>query len=86
MAQNGWNLGIGELLAGDAAADADAAEAELLHRVFELLGGEVGMLQRHRGEGDEAVGAGGAELRQRLVLDLDQLGRRVARRRDTSTG
>ena len=36
------------------------------------------MLQRRRREGDEAVGAGGAELHQRLVLDLDQLGRGVA--------
>ena len=49
-------FGIGQFLAGDAAADADAAEAELLDRVFDLLRGEVGMLQRRGREGDEAVG------------------------------
>ena len=84
LAQKGWNFGSAELLAGDAAADADAAEAELLHRMLDLLGGELGMLQGRRREGDEAVGAGGAELDQRLVLDPDQLGRLVACRRDTS--
>ena len=36
------------------------------------------MLQGRRREGDEAVGVGGAELDQRLVLDPDQLGRDVA--------
>ena len=73
-------LRVGQLLAVDAAADADAAQAELLDAVLELLGGEVGMLQRHRREGDEAVGIGGAELGQLLVLDLDQLApRRRAR-------
>ena len=36
------------------------------------------MLQRRGREGDEAVGVGRAELGQRLVLDLDQLGRGVA--------
>ena len=70
--------GIGQFLAGDAAAHADAAEAQLLDRMLDLLGGELGMLQRRRREGDEAVGVGRAELDQRLVLDLDQLGRDVA--------
>ena len=46
--------------------------------MFDLLRGEVGMLQRGGREGDEAVGIGGAELDQRLVLDLDQLGGGVA--------
>ena len=49
-----------------------------LHRVFDLLGGEFGILQRGGGEGDEAIGVGGAELHQCLVLHLDQLGRGVA--------
>ena len=70
-------LRIGQLEAGDAAADADAAEAELLHRMLDLLGGQLGMLQRRRGEADEAVGLLGAELDQRLVLEADQLGRLV---------
>ena len=74
----GMEARVGQLLAGDAAADADAAEAELLDRVLDLLGGQLGMLQRGGREGDEAVGIGGAELDQRLVLDLDQLGRDVA--------
>ena len=70
--------GIGQFLAGHAAAHADAAEAELLHSVLDLLGGELGMLQRGGREGDETVGIGRAEFDQRLVLHLDQLGRRVA--------
>ena len=78
MAQNGWNFGIGEFLAGDAAADADAAEAELLDRVLDLLRGEIGILQGGGRERDEAIRVGGAELDQRLVLDPDQLGRGVA--------
>ena len=69
---------VGEFLAGDAAADADAAKAEVLDRVFDLFRGEFGMLQRRRREGDEALGVGGAEFDQRLVLDLYQLGRGVA--------
>ena len=69
---------IGEVLAGDAAGDADAAEAEILDRMLDLLGGEIGVLQRRRREGDEAVGMAGAELDQLLVLDPDQLGRGVA--------
>jgi hypothetical protein len=71
-------LGIGQFLAGDAAADADAAEAELLDRVFDLFRGKIRMLQCRRREADEAVGVGRAELDQSLVLDLDQLGRDVA--------
>ena len=69
---------IGQLLVADAAADTDAAEAELLDGVLDLLGGELGMLQGRRREGDEAVGIGGTELDQGLVLHLDQLGRDVA--------
>ena len=79
-------FGIGQFLAGDAAGDADAAEAERLDRVFDLLRGEIGILQRRGREGDEAVGAGGAELHQRLVLHLDQLRPPRRARRDTSTG
>ena len=75
---------VGQFLAGDAAGDADAAEAEVLDRVLELLGGEVGILQRRRRKGDEAVGMAGAELDQRFVLDADQLGRRHRARRGTS--
>ena len=70
--------GIGEFLAGDAAGDADAAEAECFDGVFNLLRGEIGVLQGGGGEGDEAVGVGGAEFHQRFVLDLYQFGGDVA--------
>src|SRR5258707_14939255 len=46
--------GIGQFLAGDAAADADTAKAELLDRVFDLFRGEIRMLQGSGREGDEA--------------------------------
>jgi len=64
---------IGEVLAGDTAGDADAAEAHVLDRVLDLLRGKVGELQRGGREGDEAVLVAGAELDQRFVLHLDQL-------------
>src|SRR5262249_53325141 len=67
-------LRIRELLPFDAAADAGAAQAELLHGVLELLRGEIGMLQRHRGERDESVGLLGDDLGELVVLQLDQLG------------
>jgi hypothetical protein len=70
--------GIRQLLAGDAAADADATEAQLLDGILDLLGGKLGMLQGGGREGHETVGVGGAELDQRLVLHLDQLSRDVA--------
>ena len=62
LGPEGVEAGVGQFLAGDAAADADAAEAERLDRVFDLLGCQLGMLQRRGREGDEAVGAGGAEF------------------------
>src|SRR5260221_5514905 len=46
-------LGVGQLEAGDAAADTNAAEAKLLDRVLDLFGRELGMLQRRRRESDE---------------------------------
>jgi hypothetical protein len=70
--------GIGQFLAGDAAADADSAKAEFLDRVFDLFRGEIGMLQGSGREGDEAFRVRRAEFDQRLVLDLDQLSRGVA--------
>ena len=73
FAQNGSNLGRRQFLAVDAGADRHAAQAEPLHAVFELLGREIGMLQRHRREADESIRVGGAERRQLLVLALDQL-------------
>jgi hypothetical protein len=74
-------LGIAQLQAVDAAAEAGAAQAVFLHALLELLDGEVRMLQRHRREGDEPVGLRRADLRERLVLDLDELARDVPVRR-----
>ena len=73
-------LRVGQFLPGDAAADREAAQPQSLDRMFELLDGELGMLQGHRCEGDKAVRRRGAELGQLFVLDADQLGRRVALR------
>ncbi len=74
LGPEGMEPGIGQFIAGHAAPDADAAEAELPDGVFDLFRGEVGVLQRGRSESDEAVGIGGAELGKRFVLDLDQRG------------
>ncbi len=73
-------LRIGELDAVDAPADRDTAQTELLDAVLDLLDREIGVLQRHRGEGDETIGLGGAQLRELLVLHLDERLRDVALR------
>src|SRR5205823_3192852 len=71
-------LRIADLRAVDAPADTGAAQPVLLDALLELLGGEVGVLERHRREGDEALGVRGARLGELLVLDLDDLPRQVA--------
>src|SRR5438477_2768578 len=55
-------FGVGQFLAGDAAGNPDAAEAEVLDRMLDLLRGEVGMLDGSGRKGDKAVGMTGAEL------------------------
>src|SRR5215475_2407293 len=65
-------LRVGELLAGDAAGDADATKAERLDRLLDLCGGEVGILQCRGRKGNEPIGLRGAKLDQGLVLDPDQ--------------
>ena len=84
LAQNGSNLGDGQLLAVDVSTDSGAAQPQLLDAFFQLLGREVGMLQRHRCEGHKPLRMGGAQLRQFLVLDLDQLARHVSLQARTS--
>src|SRR5262249_6514162 len=64
----GMELRIADLLAVDAAADGGAAQPVLLDAFLELLGGQVGMLEGHAGEGYEAVGMSGARRRELLVL------------------
>ena len=78
MAHTGWNLGFGEVFAQHAAADGGAAQALLLHGILELLHGEIGILKGERSEGGEAVRLCGAQLRQLLILHLDDLGGGVA--------
>src|SRR5437870_12579650 len=71
-------LWVAELLAVDAAADANAAQPVVLDGFSELLGSKIGVLQRHRGEGDETVGMRGASPSELLVLDLDDGASEVA--------
>ena len=66
-------LRVRQLHAVDAAGDRHAAQAQLLDAVFELLHGQIGMLHRDGGEGDEAVRMRCDELGEFLVLQLDQL-------------
>ena len=56
-------------------ASRDAAKAELLHRIFDLLGGQIGVLQRGGGERLEAVGAGD-RLHSRRHHGVRTVGRR----------
>src|SRR5262249_56810228 len=51
-------LGLGKALAQHAAADGGAAQALLLHRGLQLLERGLGILQRERREGADAVGLG----------------------------
>src|SRR4051794_5711693 len=71
-------FGIREFLSGDAAADRGAAQPLFFHRGFELLDGEIGELQRQRGESGEPVGFRRAEFGELFVLYPDDLGGQVA--------
>ena len=55
------------------AADRSAAQAEIADRVLELRGGEIGKLQRHGAERDEAVRMLLAPRGQRLVVHAHDL-------------
>ena len=57
----------------------------LLHRGLELLHRQVGVLQTERGKSGEAVRPRGADFRQLLVVDLDDLSSYVAILGDTRT-
>ena len=69
-----------QILAVDMAANRRAAQAKALHRVLQLLGGEIGMLQCDRGKGDEAIGMRRHPFRQPLVLRLHDPFREIALR------
>ena len=64
---------IGQLCAIDAAADQRATQSQLLHRVFQLRGREIRMLQGNRCEADEPVGLCRADFGELFVLQLDDL-------------
>src|SRR6202023_1024187 len=64
---------IRQLLAIDAAADQRAAQSELPDRNFELLGGEIRVLQGNRRQADEAVRLCRADVGELLILQLDDL-------------
>ena len=50
----------GVLLQRSGKVNGDTAEPQALDTVFQLLSRQVGILQRHRGEGHKAVRLGGA--------------------------
>ena len=68
-------LAIGQLLPFDAATDGGAAESELLDRLLELIGRQIGMLQCQRRHPYEPIGMLGAPLRDLLVLQRDDVTR-----------
>src|SRR6266849_1162271 len=69
---------IGEVLVQHAGADRGAAQPLVLDGGLELLDREVRILHGERGKGGEAVGARRAQLRELLVLQLDDGGGGVA--------
>ncbi len=69
---------VGEILPGDAARNADAAEAERLDCLLDLFSCEVGILQCRGRKGDEPILLRRAELCQGLVLHPDQFGDGIA--------
>ena len=71
-------LRVGEFVARAARANGRPAQAELLHRMLELLRCELRKLQRHGGERDETVRVLAAKLRELLVVQAHDLARRVA--------
>ena len=69
---------VRQLLAFDAAADRGAAQSQLADGVVELLGGEIGMLQRDRRHADEPIRMRAAPLGDLLVLQRDEIARERA--------
>ena len=77
----GVELGRGDFFALDAAADGGANQAQAVHAVLELLGGELRKLQRHRRVAQKAAGNRLAHLRELFTLDVEHPAREVAVRR-----
>src|SRR4030095_11539666 len=78
LGPEGVELRVGDLLAVDAASDGRTTKVVLLHAVFQLGRGQIGMLQGDRREGHEAIRMRRARLRELLVLDLANVGYEVA--------
>ena len=77
----GVELGGGDFFALDVAADGGANEAQMFHAVFELLGGELRKLQRHRAVAQEATGNGLTHRGEFFTLEVEHPARQVAVRR-----
>jgi hypothetical protein len=55
LGPKGMKLWVRQLLAVNAPPDRGAAQPQLLDTFFQLLDCQVGILQRHGGEGDKAI-------------------------------
>ena len=71
-------LRVGKFFAGDAATNANAAEAEGFDRLIDLFGCEVRILQCRGRKGSEPILGRRAELGQGLVLHSDQFSDGIA--------
>ena len=56
LGPEGIELAIRQFQSFDAATDGGSTKAQFSHRVIELLGGQIRMLQRQRRHPDEATG------------------------------
>jgi hypothetical protein len=65
-------LGIVEVLAGDVGADLRAAQAEHVHGMAQLVGGELRRLHGQRGDAEKAVGTRLGKLGNLLVLNAGE--------------
>ncbi len=68
--QNGASSAAPELAIGGSRGNLHAFQAQLLHGVTQLRGGELWMLKRDRSQAVELVGLTRAELSDVLVLDV----------------
>jgi hypothetical protein len=70
-------LRSGKIISIHAAADGEAAHPKILHALFHLLDSERRMLQGHAAKASETFLMRGAEFRNFLVLNLDDLARKI---------
>ena len=70
-------LWVGKFLAGDTAANANAAESEGFDRLLDLFNCEFRILQCRGAKGYEPIRLRSAEPGQSLVLHLDKFGDRI---------